>query len=386
MTTPDSLAVRTHHWLSAVALPIWLERGFDRRLGFFHEGLMPDLTPVDGPVRTMVQARQIYSFRVALDLDLCPMEVAARAITAAARTVLDQCANEDGSYAHSIHPGLGVTRATPELYTQAFVIFGLAQAFALAPMPEYARRAAALLDHLNQHRATRHGGFTEIDAAGQLVHRSNPLMHLFEAALAWMEFDRTETRWIALADQLANLAHAKLIDPSTGLIAEEFDGDWRPARENERFYWEPGHQFEWAWLLARHQQLTGRDHAAVVTKLYDLATAHGLERGRVIDQAWSDLTPKLASARFWPQAERVKAAVARGDAAAAAEALGALTSYLDVPRPGLWCDVMDESGQRDQRPSKASSLYHIIGAMSEYLTAAPRLNAGPAPLAGRGED
>ena len=368
----DPLAQRAHHWLSTHAIPLWLEHGFDRRRGCFHEGLHADLGPVSGPVRTMVQARQIYSFRVALDLDLCPMDTAARAITAGARFLVDQCRRADGrGYAHSVDPDRGVARASADLYTQAFVLFGFAQAYALAPMPEYRTRALELLDYLDADRSTAFGGYTEWDPDGAAIHRSNPLMHLLESALAWIEVDPSEPRWTALATRLADLAQTKLIDPETGLIAEEFDHDWAAARESGRFYWEPGHQFEWDWLLGRFETLVGRDLHAARAKLYTLATTDGVRDGRAIDQAWSDLTHRARSARFWPQAERAKAAVQRGDRPAAEESLGALTTYLDVPRPGLWCDVMSEGGAKDARPSKASSLYHIVGAFSEYLLHPP---------------
>ena len=369
MNTPtsESSAHRARTWLATHAIPTWLERGFDKRRGYFHEGLNSDLTPVEGPVRAMVQARQIYSFRVALDLELCPMETAARAVTDGARFLLDHARHDDGSYAFSLQPGLGIVRHTPELYTQAFVLFGLGNAFALAPMPEYRRRALELLNYLRTTRATAGGGFTELDADERVIHRSNPVMHLFEAALYWTEIDPNEPRWAELAHDLATFARARLIDAATGLIAEEYDADWAPHRENDRFYWEPGHQFEWAWLFAWHQRLGGAALAVETARLYELATQSGVRDGRVIDQVWSDFTHRARTARFWPQAERVKAAVRRGDGAAATEALDALHAYLDVPRLGLWCDTVDESGRRDERPSKASSLYHIVGAMAEYL-------------------
>ena len=374
MTTP---AARALDWLRTYAVPLWLDRGFDPRRGYFHEALRADLTPTEGPVRTMVQARQIYSFRLALDLDLCPMETAAHAVVEGARFLIDHCRNEDGSYALFVQPGLGITIARPELYTQAFALFGLANAFSLSPMPEYRRRALDLLSYLRRERQTAAGGFTELNAAGEIIYRSNPLMHLFEATLCWMEIDANDPEWTRLGEELCALAVNRLIDPATGLMPEHFDATWSPARENGRFVWEPGHQFEWAWLLGRYERLTGLELKSVRTKLYDLATRHGLDHGRAIDQVWSDFKPKATSARFWPQAERVKAAVSEGDPRAAEEALGALTSYLDRPTPGLWCDVIDEHGRLDDRPAKASSLYHIIGAMSEYIASVPVVARAP---------
>ena len=49
---------------------------------------------------------------------------------------------------------------------------------------------------------------------GQIVYRSNPHMHLFEAALAWMAVDR-DPEWRSLADELCVLATTKFIDEET---------------------------------------------------------------------------------------------------------------------------------------------------------------------------
>ena len=48
------------------------------------------------------------------------------------------------------------------------------------------------------------------------------------------------------------------------------------------------------------------------------------------------------------------------------EAMDVLWSYLNQPARGLWSDTRSETGTFDQLPVKASSLYHIINALSEY--------------------
>jgi mannose-6-phosphate isomerase len=39
------------------------------------------------------------------------------------------------------------------------------------------------------------------------------------------------------------------LHPETGSLREFFDGDWNPLASDEGRIVEPGHQFEWAWLL-----------------------------------------------------------------------------------------------------------------------------------------
>ena len=109
------------------------------------------------------------------------------------------------------------------------------------------------------------------------------------------------------------------------------------------------------------------------------------KNGIVYDEVWSGGKVKKASARFWPQGERVKAAVALGAvapqgqkkafAAAADEGMNHLFTYFEDHRPGLWGDVRNDSGVLEKNDSvKASSLYHIINAMSEYARLRGQLN------------
>lgn len=156
-------------------------------------------------------------------------------------------------------------------------------------------------------------------------------MHLFEAALAWVEFD-DDPRWVALADSLLQLCLEKLIDPSTGLLAEKFVDGWAIAREGGRFVFEPGHQYEWCWLMQRYETLTGKNAGPRVRQLFEISETCGIspDRRAAYDEVWSDLTPKLTSSRFWPQGERVKAAARLGEKPAAAEALAALMRYFDA--------------------------------------------------------
>src|SRR3546814_6297229 len=63
-----------------------------------------------------------------------------------------------------------------------------------------------------------------------------------------------------------------------------FDADWREVpqdgRDGARRLREPGHFFEWAWLLHRLALLTGDAGAAAAMRpLYDRAWEKGVDRG-----------------------------------------------------------------------------------------------------------
>lgn len=364
------------HWLAKDVFPLWLERGVDWERGGFVENLGADGYSRKDPRRSMVQCRQVFSFRTGLEMGVAPRDRTLEAIRGGAAALLRDYSDPTGSFRHTIDVDGRLVKATPELYTQAFVIFGLANAFALLKKSELKIRALELVEYLNRERRVPGGGYTELGDGGKTLYRSNPHMHLFEAALAWMEID-ADPRWRRLADHVLGLCLDRFVDSTTGLIAEHFDANWTVLREDGRFFFEPGHQYEWSWLMGRYQRLTGIDLTPTRRRLFERSEAHGVDQVRraAWDQVWSDYEPKLRSSRFWPQAERIKAAVQLGvdgqiDAvvarAAASQAMKTLFRYLDTPVAGLWYDLWGVDGSFGPSMAKASSLYHIIGAMSEY--------------------
>ena len=272
-----------------------------------------------------------------------------------------------GAFAHSTDSHGKIINTLPDLYAQAFVVFGLAQTFELTGQKEIKDRAKSCIAYLQRDRRSLNRGFTELEN-NQPVYASNPHMHLFEAALAWMRID-TDPIWGNLAEEIFELCQKQFIDPVSGALCEKFDSNWKPLRPNGQFVFEPGHHFEWAWLMLEFEKLSSRSAGQTPARLFDLAEAWGLhpQTGLAIDEVWSDRQPKKLSSRFWPQGERVKAAVALGRHHAADQALSGLFRFLNSPAAGLWEDTLDSSGKFSEQPIKASSLYHIINAISEYV-------------------
>lgn len=355
-------------WLSRSALPFWLERGLDHRVGGFVENVSWSGDPLPGSRRCMVQARQIYSMRTAITLGVAEEGAARSAVASGLEVLTRRFSLPSGAFRHSIDESGAPLDETPGLYGQAFALFGLAEGYSLFGEPALAERARSLVTYLRRERRAPGGGYTELEN-GRVVYRSNPHMHLFEAALAWMERD-ADPLWRSLADELLELCLGRFLDAGTGVLGENFVESWaREISAEGCFHWEPGHHCEWSWLLGRYQALTGRDLLGPRMRLVELAERHGRDAkraGALIDQCWSDFTPRLRSARFWPQCERAKASAQLGRAAAASEALRALFRYFAVPVAGLWYDTWEEDGTFREQPVKASSLYHIIGAIAEF--------------------
>jgi len=240
------------------------------------------------------------------------------------------------------------------LYEHAFVLL------ALAALGE-AEPAVALRQRLEvfRHRA---GGFRE---AGDRPFQANAQMHLFEAALAW-EAAGGDAGWAALADELAGLALGRFIDPASGALSEFFDADWRPLAGPAGLI-EPGHQFEWAWLLERWGRARGRpEGAAAARRLFEVGR-RGFDplRNVAVDALTDELGVRDAGARLWPQTEHLKAALALGDEAAALQGANGLVAYLDTPARGVWRERMRADGSFVEEPSPATSFYHLYLAVRE---------------------
>src|SRR5690606_8407057 len=135
-------------------------------------------------------------------------------------------------------------------------------------------------------------------------HQANAHMHLLEACLAWEALE-PGAAWTGMADEIVSLARRWFIDREAGFLREFFEPDWSPATGEAGRLVEPGHQFEWAWLLTRWGRARGDAWALeAATRLY----AHGQRgvdpaRGVAIDELDDALEVRSARARLWPQTE-----------------------------------------------------------------------------------
>lgn len=364
-------------WLDEHALPLWWEVGAAKPNGGFYERIGQDAKPMlSDNRRARVQPRQAYCYaaagqhgwngdwKKAVEHGLSWFDKIYRL--------------DDGLYGNLadstgklIDPGF-------DLYNQAFALFAAAQTAVALP-----ERKAEMLDHallilsiLKRDFAHPVAGFEEANPPKEPL-CSNPHMHLFEAMLAWEAVD-PQGPWTDLADEIANLAMTRFIDGENGGLREFFDHDWKPLPGDKGRIMEPGHQFEWAWLLVRWGTLRDNDHAiAKAKRMFDIGEKYGIcERRKVaIMSLYDDFTVHDALARLWPQTEWLKAAVrlasvTEGEAkqrylGSALRAVRALQPFLDTPVPGLWFDKWPADAPMLDEPAPASTFYHIACAIYE---------------------
>lgn len=357
-------------WLTTAVFPLWATLGVDHERGGFRDALSVSGAPLPALRRGRTQGRQIYVFAEAGRLGWQGpwRDSAWRGID----NLKARHLRPDGLVRSLLADDGAVLDDNAAVYDQAFALLAMASLHQMDPgredLPAQALNIRAGLEEM-RHPA---GLFREV---GAHPFQANCNMHLFEAALAWEAAG--EDAWSGLADEIAEFALAKFIDAEGGFLREFFDADWKPAQGDDGRLVEPGHQFEWAWLLERWGVLRGHAGArAAARKLYEIGLKGvDAKRGVAVNALWDDLSVRDASARLWPQTEYLKAAAILGDHKHALAAAGALHSYLQTPVAGVWFDKMRLDGGFVAEPAPATSLYHILCAALELFTAAGRTHA-----------
>lgn len=367
-TSPEALDVggrRFADWLRLRALPVWSTLGL-KADGAFAESLTLAGRPVLTARRARVQARQIYVYAQAGALG---WDGPWRQIVSSALATLRSAYIKDDGFARTLLTADGLPlNDTSMLYDQAFVLFALSAARGAGLADPAIEESAVRLREALVATALPNGAIREAD---DHPYQSNAHMHLLEACLAW-EALSDDAGWRDLADTVARLAMSTFIDQEGGFLREFFNEDWAPASGEDGRLVEPGHQFEWAWLLARYGVSRNDDKALEAARRLYAAGRRGVGVRPEIafDSMNDDLTLRSQRARLWPQTEWLKASLILAEQATdgeravlLADAAGALRAlWLYLTPDGLWRDKRLPTGDFIDEPAPASSFYHIMAA------------------------
>jgi len=356
-------------WLTDQAWPLWLEHGVDWQRGAFHEHLDPASLQCAASFRRLrVVARQTYVFAKAARHDVPHAKEAA----ALGLDFLQGRARlSDGGFAWRFDLDNRPIDLTRDLYDHAFVLLAFSAAAEVVGADRVRADAVALVDHIAARFAHPDGGYRD-SIPDTEPRRQNPHMHLFEALLAACEAFGAEPSF-NYASGLAALFAARLFQAKEGALPEYFDEALAPRREAGRFVVEPGHHYEWIWLLHRYEAVAAAMGVATdpalklaADSLFEFAERHGVNpsSGLVANSIWSDGTVCDGGFRLWPQTERLKA-VARRRPDRVPAALDALKRHFAGVRPGLWIERMDAAGHAIAEPAPATSLYHLTAAFTD---------------------
>jgi mannose-6-phosphate isomerase len=359
-------------WLRRQALPFWLERCADPVSGQFLEKLdFAGAAVADAPLRVRVGFRQVYVLSHAAVLGWLPAEPAlavARRGLERLRSVAWGIGGPPGRL-HVVAPDGAVVDGRRDLYDQAFALLGLAWFVNATGDADAEAWIGETLAFIENDLAAAHGGYDE-SSRRELPRRQNPHMHLLEAFLALAETSG-EARYLARAGEIVGLFRTRFYGEE-GIVREFFGPAWETGPEWNSDAMEPGHLFEWVWLLRRYARSTGKPVGRLTARLF----ANG-RRGVAGGFAHDGYDPVAAAVtggrRLWPQTEYLKALLvemeATGSESLRAEADGLaaalLRTYLaDVP-PGTWQDSFSADGRANAADIPASTLYHLFAAAAE---------------------
>ena len=373
-TDPHSQRMVT--WLRDHALPLWQgQAGWDATHGGCVESLGLTGAPnLEANKRVRVQARQLYVFAHAALLGFDGADK--HTVTIASYLQSKARDHGRGGWVHLLAPDGVVVDARRDMYDQAFVLHGLAWALRVTQddgLKNHIHPTLTFVDEELRHPAF--GGFVESDLR-ELPRRQNPHMHWLEALLALYEA-MGDDQLIAQADNIVDLFRTHFFDEDTHTLGEYFAEDWRVADGPSGQVVEPGHHFEWVWLLHKYARLGGRHKTkAHAQALYDFACTHALteEAGFAVDEVDRSGCVVRGTRRLWPQTEALKAHITAsrwwgaevGDHVARVTE-GLFDTYLNVAPTGGWQDQFDEKGAPLAKTIPASSFYHLMLGFAESL-------------------
>jgi mannose/cellobiose epimerase-like protein (N-acyl-D-glucosamine 2-epimerase family) len=371
---------RVRRWITDAALPLWTRAGVDLAHGGAVEAL--DFNGADAALpykRVRAQARQAYAFTHG--------QLAgwtgdgARCADHVWSFLQDKARRADGGWVRRLNRDGSVLDPVADAYDTAFILFALAWR-ARGGDEGAMGQAHGVLDALERILGFPDGlGFHAAeDKRGQRL--QNPHMHLLEASLELADAGGDD-RFADLASRIVDMFADRMFDRSRGVLVETFGEGWRPLVGDDQKI-EPGHLYEWSWLLQRAEAVTGRRLHDEARALCGYAEAHGLQQPShfVEDALHGPNLRRSGTYRIWPLAEALKAHLALfehqnvDDCGRIAEVTSILLDrYLAPPPAGGWIDQFDADGRPISPNIPSSILYHLLVAFSELLRLQPRLQA-----------
>lgn len=379
-------AERASAWLIESALPMWANRGFDHIHSAFHEQLDFSLFPITHiPSRLMVQARQVSVFAAAAISGRYP--AGGELALIAAQNMIERYEHADG------YPGwifslkeASIFSSQRDLYAHAFVLFSLSWVFRLEKRQCFLDAVDRTLSFLDEHMADPvAGGYWDNLPRTDKIRRQNPHMHLFEAFIALYEATG-EVTFLERGRRLRDLAVEHFLARDNWALRECFFDHWEVSPLEGKGSVEPGHLFEWAWLLSRYQFLSGESQSDVIEGMMSLAIKSGLDTisGRIIDEIAEDGKPVRTSSRSWPHAEALKALTSNSSVRGGGrDALVALilrrltTLYCPESLGGGWQDQLDKDDRPVSANIPASTFYHLYFGITSVADALRARQASP---------
>ncbi|BBH44079.1 AGE family epimerase/isomerase [Pseudomonas sp. KU43P] len=332
-------------------VPLWLGPGWNADMALPYEALDAQHQPL--PVqryRAMACARQLYLFSSRIEQPGAA-ERAAALFRSLQRHFHDA---ENGGWFYSIDAEGKPLDRRKDLYTHAFIVFACAHYWGKVQEGLVESALNAALEIVAEQFA-RDDGLYEASlgedwsdlGSGPL---QNPQMHLAEAFLQVLAVREDENVQHDLL-QLCEALQTHFIEPQYGLMLEKPRG----AVDN---WFEPGHQFEWFYLLETSPLLRGTPLHASIERAFGYAEQCGVKDTAVL--AMLDVDGKVidATQRIWAQAEYLRALALRADHdTRLIEQLQAMNRRF--LREAGWYECLDSEGAVSRHDMPSTTPYHL---------------------------
>ncbi len=367
------VARRCKAYLSNVAFPFWNAHGFiNAEHGFVESFDLKTGKPnLDHDRRLRVQARQIWVFAKASGLNLGQNSL--QLAKDAWNVVQTQYRHADGGYIFSVDKDGKPVGKERNFYEQSFVLLALSALYGATNDKKYLDEAEKLYAWLNENMKADDGFWTQFDDK-TLPREQNPHMHLFEALIALFEVSK-QRHWLMRASEIYGMFHNFFFDAENRLLREFFSLGFSGYDLEKGDIIEPGHNYEWTWLLHHFGQMTGFS-SEYQDELYAFALDGTTEEGFGLDQCSPDGDILSHTSRLWVQTEALKAHIAQYERHRDVEQVEAIVTTVNnifdyyLRLDGLWGDRLDRNLNEMSKVCPASTFYHLFLAMLELMRVA----------------
>lgn len=371
----DSLT-QCRQYLFEQLLAKWRVHGLHPTLGYSFESLNHDwrINPLDR-LRLLTQCRQLYTFSHAYLFTgdkqwREPLDALFDFIVA--RFFIQPEGEIAKRWIFSLNDQLQVKDTQSDCYALAFVLLSFSYYFKATGN----QTALLLIDETHQFLQSKMrspaGGFLESYPDNGATRRQNPHMHLLEGYLAAFEVNGN----VEFKEQikiLLDLLTKHFFDQQHACLLEFFNDDWT-AHSQEGHRVEPGHHFEWIWLLHQADKLfPDAGYLIIADALWQTACEYGFDpKGGIYNQIDAQSRTIIdAEKRIWPITEYLKALCvhAADDLQTERKVIDTLdfvfSHYLNAD--GSWHEYLDAENRPKTHPLPGTSSYHIFLGLVEVL-------------------
>lgn len=349
----------------------WSIHGINKELNFSYESMTHDWknNPV-GRIRLLTQCRQLYTFSHAYQIKNTPEWQAL--LTPLFDFITTHYFLED-RWIFSLNDNFSVKDKHSDAYALAFVLLAFSHYYKVTRDERalvYIKKTHLFL--LENMQAESGGFYESYPIDFKQIRRQNPHMHLLEGYIAAYEITQDQD-YKKTIESLLSLAFEHFYDKNTKTLNEFFTKDWDndPATGNQV---EPGHHFEWVWLLYQaNRLLPNPDYTDLAQQLWITATRHGLAKnGGIYNQIDSETyLPIDKEKRIWPITEYLKAItvvpIGKEEKVDRLEkALDFIQQFYFLPN-GRWNEYLYEDNTPKKYPLPGTSCYHVFLGVTEVL-------------------